>query len=64
APTAGRLHVKIGGYEQSVAVEAGAAEVSFDAATLEAGAAAVHAALTFDGETEGVHQVYISQLSE
>ena len=64
APTAGRMHVKIGGYEQSVAVEAGAAEVSFDAATLEAGAAAVHAALTFDGETEGVHQVYISQLSE
>lgn len=63
APAVGRLEVRIGSYQKSMDVEAGATEVRLDGATLEAGAVDVNAALTFSGETEGVHQLHISQAS-
>ncbi|MDA2929653.1 arylsulfatase [Acidobacteria bacterium AH-259-O06] len=61
AAAAGKLDVKIGGYEKSVPVRTGDTEITLSAATLEAGDTEVNAALTLAGKTEGVHQVYIGK---
>ena len=62
AAAAGKLDVKIGGYEKSLPIRKGDNEITLAVVMLEAGDTEVNAALTLAGKTEGVHQIYIGKI--